>query len=205
MKHLYIIRHGETDFNKTQKMQGRGIDASLNELGRYQAQAVADSLQKVAITKIVTSSLKRTLETAQPLITQSGASVESHRDLDEMSFGSLEGKEFHLVKDEIKYLHTNWTQGNLDVKPDNGESPKEVYNRAHSRVMEILLNSDDEHIAFVIHGRLIRILLSEWLGFGLSNMDRIDHSNGAINKLFWTGNEFNPITLNILDHLDIKM
>lgn len=205
MKHLYIIRHGETDFNKTQKMQGRGIDASLNDLGRYQAQAVADSLQKVAITKIVTSSLKRTIETAQPLITQSSALVESHRDLDEMSFGNLEGKEFHLVKNEIKHLHSNWTLGNLDVKPDNGESPNEVFDRAHTRVMDILLNSNDEHIAFVIHGRLIRILLSEWLGFGLSNMDRIDHSNGAINKLLWTGKEFNPITLNMLDHLNIEV
>tara|TARA_R110002096_G_scaffold97821_2_gene218038 strand:+ start:7390 stop:8043 length:654 start_codon:yes stop_codon:yes gene_type:complete len=203
LKHLYIIRHGETDFNKAHKMQGRGIDASINELGRAQAEAIASALEDVPITKIVTSSLIRTLETAQPLIEKSKAVVESYKDLDEMSFGTLEGKVFERVQSDVKLLHSSWVQGELDVAAENGESPNEVFKRANAQVLKVLQNSGDEHIVFMLHGRLIRILLSVWLGYGLSKMDSISHNNGAINHLLWDGEEFKAIELNKTNHLPV--
>ncbi len=201
MKHLYIIRHGETDFNKAHKMQGRGIDASINELGQAQAEAIANALKDVPITKIVTSSLIRTKETAQPLIEQTKAIVEGYKDLDEMSFGTLEGKVFELVQADVKVLHNSWVKGELDVASENGESPNEVFRRANAQVLKVLQNSEDEHIVFMLHGRLIRILLSVWLGFGLSKMDSISHNNGAINHLLWDGEGFKGIVLNKTNHL----
>ncbi len=201
VKHIYIIRHGETDFNKAQKMQGRGIDASINELGQAQAKSVADALKSVAITKIVTSSLVRTLETAQPLIEQTEAVVETYADLDEMSFGTLEGKEFKEVEKEVKYFHKCWVEGELDLAPENGESPNQVFTRANAQTVKVLQNSEDDHIVFMLHGRLIRILLSVWLGNGLSNMDSIKHTNGAINHLLWDGKGFQSIELNKTNHL----
>lgn len=203
MKHLYIIRHGETDFNKAHKMQGRGINASINELGCAQAECIADALKDAPITKIITSSLIRTLETAQPLIKQTKATVESYKDLDEMSFGALEGVEFEQVQEDVKLLHNSWVQGDLDVAAEKGESPNEVFRRANAQVLKVLENSEDEHIVFMLHGRLIRILLSVWLGYGLSKMDRISHNNGAINHLLWNGEEFKAIELNKTNHLPL--
>ena len=54
-----------------------------------------------------------------------------------------------------------------------------------------------EKIVLVVHGRLIRILLSVWLGYGLSKMDVIEHSNGAIYEIGWNGQEFIPLQLHI--------
>lgn len=107
MKHLYIIRHGETEFNKTKRLQGRGINASLNEKGRLQADAVAAELQSYPIQKIVTSSLVRTHESAQPLAESKNINIESWAELDEMSFGDFEGEPFYEVLDHLKYCKMN--------------------------------------------------------------------------------------------------
>lgn len=202
MKHLYIVRHGETEFNKLQKMQGRGINASLNDKGRVQAASIAEFLKDKPITKIVTSSLNRAMESAQPLSALFDSRSENYTDLDEMNFGILEGLPFEDVKQDLQFLHNNWSEGNLDIAPDSGESPKEVFNRANTKVLQILKNSEDEHLVFVVHGRLIRILLSEWLGLGLQNMHKIEHQNGAINHLKWDNDKFEAIELNVVSHLE---
>lgn len=202
MKNIYIIRHGETDYNKSHRMQGRAINASLNGLGRSQAQAVCVFLEDKPITKIITSSLKRAIESVHPLSTLLAIELEKYTDLDEMDFGALEGKPFEEVKSDLKYLHDQWSTGHLFIAPDGGESPLEVFDRAGSKMKEIINNSDDDHIVFMLHGRLIRILLSEFLGLGLKNMHEIEHQNGAINHLSWKNGTFKAIELNITSHID---
>lgn len=202
MKYLYLIRHGETEFNKSRKMQGRGIDASLNKKGNEQAKDVSAFLRDKPITKIVTSSLKRAIESAEPLCDLFELKGENHPELDEMDFGELEGKPFEEVKPDLIYLHDSWTKGKLDIAPESGENPNQVFNRANKKVVEILESANDEHIVFMLHGRLIRILLSEWLGLGLKNMHQIEHQNGAINILTWNNGVFEAIELNVIDHLE---
>ncbi len=202
MKHFYIIRHGETEFNKSKRLQGRGINASLNDTGRLQAQAVARALQSYPIQKIVTSSLSRTQESAAPLIESKSLVYESWPELDEMNFGDFEGKPFYDVLDQLKELQKVWSSGNTEFAVPGGESPQEVYERAASKLHEIAENSSETHIAVYIHGRLIRILLSGILGLGLTNMQQIEHENGSINHLTWQEGVFSSVSLNMTEHLN---
>ncbi len=204
MKQIYFIRHGETDNNKKNRLQGRGINSSINENGRLQGEEIAEALKDVPIQKVVVSSLVRTLETATPLVEQKGALVESYSELDEMSFGIWEGAYFKDVKDQIHELNAKWISGDVTAEVENGESPQQVFERAGAKVIEILKASEEEHIAFVIHGRLIRILLSEFVGKGLRNMHLIKHQNGAINHLLWNGDSFEVVSLNIVEHLSTE-
>ncbi len=204
MKQVYIIRHGETDNNKNHKLQGRGINASINEIGELQAREIAEALVDVPIQKVIVSSLIRTLETATPLIEQKNALVESYSELDEMSFGKWEGSFFGDVRNEIHDLHIRWSSGEVDAEVEGGESPQQVFDRASAKIVEVLENSNEDYIAFVIHGRLIRIILSEFLGKGLKNMHLIEHQNGAINHLSWNGEGFDIVELNKIDHLSIE-
>lgn len=204
MKHVYIIRHGETDNNKNHKLQGRGINASINEAGRLQGGEIAYALKDVPIQKVVVSSLVRTLETATPLINQKKPIVEHYTELDEMNFGKWEGAYFNDVKKEIHEINSRWMSGEVTAEVEGGESPQQVFNRAGAKVLEVLSNSTEEHIAFMIHGRLIRILLSEFLGKGLRNMHLIKHQNGAINHLTWNGESFEVVKLNMIDHLSME-
>lgn len=201
MKHVFIIRHGETDNNKIHRLQGRGINASINEKGEEQAEAISEALRDFPIQKIVTSSLIRTLETATPLIHQKKVPVESYSELDEMSFGVLEGTYYNDVKDKLHELHDRWSSGEVELEIEGGESPLQVFERAGAKIVEVLENSSEEYIAFVVHGRLIRILLSEFLGKGLKNMHLVKHENGAINHLSWNGDGFEVVELNKIDHL----
>ncbi|MBE7179132.1 MAG: histidine phosphatase family protein, partial [Mucilaginibacter polytrichastri] len=67
-KTLYIIRHGETELNKKGIVQGRGINASLNETGKRQAREFFEAYQDVPFDRIYTSTLQRTHQTVQHFI-----------------------------------------------------------------------------------------------------------------------------------------
>lgn len=201
VKQIFVIRHGETDNNKAGIIQGRSINASINQLGRQQAQSICKAVKPFNIQKIVASGLLRTHETAQPLADHLNLTIEKHPELDEIDFGILEGKSFSDIEVEMQEVHDEWISGNVDFAPKNGESPRQVFERANSKVEEVLNNSEEENIVFMVHGRLTRILLSEWLGHGLKNMHKIEHQNGAINHLIWQEGKFKAVELNMTDHL----
>lgn len=201
MKQLFFIRHGETDNNKASIIQGRSIDASINERGVMQAKAICRALEHYDIQKVVASGLRRTHETLQPLAEQRNLEIEKYPELDEIDFGILEGKVFTDIKEQVDEVNEQWKSGNVDFAPENGESPRQTFLRANKRVLQVLRSSEEEHIVFMIHGRLTRILLSEWLGHGLQNMHKIEHQNGAINHLIWQDDKFEAVELNKIDHL----
>lgn len=202
MKNVFVIRHGETDINRNNMIQGRSINASINSLGRQQAKAIVKALEQYNIEKIVTSSLNRTYETAKPLIEFCGAGCVQYEELDELDFGELEGKEFEIISEKIEEIHQAWKNGDVELAVKGGESPMQAFERANRKIQHILENSAEQNIAFIIHGRLIRILLSEWLGLGLQNMHKIEHANGAINHLQWENGEFKAVQLHITEHLN---
>lgn len=207
LTNIYLARHGETEYNRRNQIQGRGIDAPLNKRGTLQARAIAHFLEDVSMGQIVSSSLQRSRQTAEVIAKQKGLKITSYSQLDEMDFGILEGKPIADIKADLNQLHKKWKTGNVDYAPTQGESPTTVLARAAECSFGIFEENQHENILLVLHGRLIRILLSDWLGFGLSKMYQIPHSNGALYQLRWDGKAFKSLYLNKTDHLsavDIK-
>lgn len=198
---LFLIRHGETDFNKKNMMQGRGIDAPLNATGKKQSEQIAGALKNETADQVVASSMIRSIQTAQVLAIQQSLPIQSYDELDEMNFGDLEGKRSAEIEEELYRIHREWAGGNITLPMPGGESPLEVFERADGRIQELLHNSPVDTIFLVLHGRLIRILLSEWLGHGLKNMHRIEHQNGAIYHVVKNSDSFKQVYLNKKDHL----
>lgn len=182
-------------------MQGRGIDAPLNGMGRQQARAMAEHLKEQDLHYIYCSSLKRSRETAEFIGNTCSLNVQAHRDLDEMNFGVLEGRTITEIEPELQELQQNWKAGNVEFALEKAESPQMVLDRAATRAEQIISERHERNLLFVLHGRLIRILLSHWLRFGLSSMHQIGHSNGALYHLQWDGKRFEKIYLNSTDHL----
>lgn len=201
MTNLYLARHGETDYNRRSQMQGRGIDAPLNETGRRQAKYIAEHAKSLDLHHLCSSSLKRSRQTAEFVGEYCGLEVRSYGDLDEMDFGEFEGRRASEIETELNTLHTNWKSGNVTFPASGGESPQMVLDRASAKAEQIIAEHHQSNLLFVLHGRLIRILLSHWLGFGLSSMHRIEHSNGALYHLQWDGQDFNSVYLHNTDHL----
>ncbi len=197
---LIIARHGETEYNRQGLLQGRGIDAPLNETGLRQAESISGYLAGYDAQTLVSSSLKRSIQTAEPIGKSKELEVVSESALDEMDFGDYEGVEYIKVAEELRVLQEAWQGGKLDQPIPGGESPLEVFERANSAVTRFIDANRGKHLILILHGRLIRILLSEWLGFGLKNMHKIEHQNGALYHLVY-GGRFEPMYLNKTDHL----
>lgn len=179
-KIIYLIRHGETEFNRKGAVQGRGIDAGLNETGQRQARAFYEKYRDVPFRKIYVSSLKRTYETSYGFI-EAGIPYEPHEGLDEISWGKAEGLTLEETGYEIfKTLIEKWRGGETHAALDAGESPEQVAARQAVVIEKILSRKEEELILVTMHGRAMRILLSRVLGFPLWEMDRFEHSNTCL-------------------------
>lgn len=197
---VFFIRHGETDYNLQERVQG-SINAPLNSTGVLQSVAIGAYLKRYRIDRVVCSGLQRTHQTAEPVLRHFGLDTLCSPDLDELNFGEFEGLSFNEVKLRLQELKDQWATGLTDVPLPGGESPMDAFRRADSSVRGFLEQYQGENIAFFVHGRLIRILLSEWTGIGMKNMHQIEHVNGSINRLTWNGSGFEAGYLNKTDHL----
>ena len=99
MTEIIIIRHGETEWNKTGRFQGHS-DVPLSEEGRAQAEALGKNLVVDHVDAIYASDLTRAMETAAPLAERFGLPVIPDPQLRELNFGAWEGRNFNDVNAE---------------------------------------------------------------------------------------------------------
>ena len=112
---LYIIRHGETEWNHTFRLQGQ-TDIPLNENGRILAQVTARALQPIPFDLCISSPLKRAKETALLVLGGKDIPVITDARIQEIGFGTYEGRQVRDAKGEItdpKFLHSFAIQANL--------------------------------------------------------------------------------------------
>ncbi len=199
MKEIYIIRHGETDFNQQGIVQGKGVDSSINTKGQEQAQQFFEKYKSAGFDRIYISTLKRTMETIAPFA-ENNIPVEKYSELDEISWGIHEGQSNgDTFKEFYRIMHL-WQQGNTGVKIEGGESPDEVKARM-SQFLDTILPREENKILICSHGRAIRILLCTMLQKDLREMDTFPHHNVNLYKLLYNGNGFTVELFNDLTHL----
>ncbi len=201
-KRFYIIRHGETDLNKNGIVQGRGIDADLNEKGISQGDAFFELYQNIPFDKVYTSCLKRTHQTVAKFI-EKGISWEQLSGLDELAWGKYEGlKSTPELRIGFKKLINNWSIGRYDEKVEGGgESPNEVFIR-QAAAMEHILKQENENLVLIcMHGRAMRLLMCQLLKKSLDKMDEYPHQNTSLYILDYDGINFEIETFNSLAHL----
>lgn len=169
-RRIYLLRHGETDWNKIGKIQGGGFDIPLNANGKEQALCAAMALDDIPVSVIVSSHLSRAKETANYIWERQLDTAGNNRDMDpglgEMRFGDFEGlawrdptSDKNIVKRFKEFSRT--VEEEYDFAFPNGESTKDVQERS-TRALQGVLDEypDEEHIAVVSHGRTNRILIA---------------------------------------------
>jgi broad specificity phosphatase PhoE len=200
-KKIYIVRHGQTDFNLRNIVQGSGVDSSLNERGIAQAKAFFEHYKHVPFDKVYTSTLKRTTETVQSFL-DLGIPSESFAGLNEISWGNKEG--FKITPEEDQYYHymlKQWQIGNTSLKIEEGESPDDVVRRMKPVVKYIMGRTDEKTVLICMHGRAIRILLCILLDYPLKSMDMFEHENLCLYLLDYTAGTFSIELHNDVSHL----
>lgn len=199
-KDIYIIRHGQTDFNVKQVVQGRGINSDLNETGLQQAKAFFDKYHPVDFDVIYTSKLKRTHQTIAHFLAKN-IQHEIRENIDEIDWGIFEGVEHHPDLQKTYYdIISSWEKGNLTIKIEGGESAQDLVNRLQPFVNEIK-KSNHKSVLVCTHGRTLRVLMCLLLDKSVSEMDEFDHQNTCLYKLRFDGDEFFLELENDLSHL----
>lgn len=154
---LYLIRHGQTDWNLAQRFQGQS-DIPLNEIGRRQANALAGRLSSQPFDVAYSSDLQRALETAN-IIVRDRLEIKEDVRLREMNFGDWEGATYNRIKEEYPDALTTWEDDVYKNAPPNGETLEQLVIRAQSVLKDILENWKDKTVLLVAHGGVLQSLI----------------------------------------------
>jgi 2,3-bisphosphoglycerate-dependent phosphoglycerate mutase len=202
IKKIYIIRHGETEYNRQGIVQGSGVDSELNETGLEQAKSFYEYYKNEKFDKIYTSTLRRTHQSVANFINHNNWQQDPA--LNEISWGKREGK-IPDQTDNIQFeaITKDWSKGNTHLKFENGESPNDVAIRQNAFIENSLKNPDNQIILVAMHGRALKILLSKIIHNNLSKMDHFHHSNLCLYLLHYNSqtDTFEIIKKNNIDHL----
>jgi len=196
-----LIRHGETDYNRTGIVQGSGVNSELNENGYKQANLFYQAYKDFPFDKVYTSSLRRTIQSVQKFI-EKGIPHEILPGLNEISWGRAEGVRFNPESNRIyEEIIESWKQGNIHLKMDGGESPVEVKSRQEIAIQQILSNAEEKNVLVCMHGRAMKILLAWITGHSVADMDLFEHVNLSLYILHYNGNGFQVYKNNDKRHL----
>jgi len=176
---IYIIRHGQTDFNLKGIVQGSGVDSSLNDTGRTQGRHFFEKYRELPFQAVLTSGLKRTWETVARFI-DAGIPWERHPEINEMSWGTHEGKKGTPASiEEYRKIKDGWGLGQIDGRIGGGESAREMGERLQ-KFIDHLPGRDEDLILVCSHGRAMCGLVTLMMGRPIDRMNELIHSNTGL-------------------------
>ena len=174
VRRLVLLRHGLTEWNAGSRMPGQ-LDTDLTDLGREQANAAAEVLAKRQPLVIVSSDLRRALDTATALGERSGVEVSVDERLRETHLGDWQGLT-HLDVDAVAPGARLAWRDDARWAPHGGESRVDVAQRSVPLVTEILAaqpgwgaDEPDRPVVLVAHGGLIAALTAALLDLPVDN------------------------------------
>ena len=181
---IILIRHGETEWNSQQRMQGHS-NSDLSSLGQAQIQALGQWMKYVPFDHIYSSDSLRAKQTAEAITQFSGHELKIDLRLREKNLGVFEG----LTSEEARERHPEVfrlfkTAGSKYVI-DEGESTQQLQDRALEIVDEIRIKHLEERVLLVTHGGFIRVVMKHSLGLSLETPTRFLIRNTGVFRLVW--------------------
>ena len=196
---IYILRHAETEYNSKGIIQGSEVDSNINTTGILQSDKFYNKYKDIEFDKVFVSNLKRTYQTVKNFVEIKNIPFEKLKEFNEISWGVKKKKNDNLK--DYKLLIDTWLDGDLDNKFDKGESPNEMVIRL-VKGFRYIISQNLERVLLCIHGRALRILLSEILDKDLTKMDKYPHSNTCLYILEYLDKDNVRIKKrNLIDHL----
>jgi len=179
---LWLVRHGQTDWNVEGRYQGQA-DRPLNEIGIRQARDLARKISDVKFAAIYSSDLQRAFSTAKILADEREVKVDPR--LREIHQGEWEGQLFSVIRERYVDFFEDRRENPLESRPPGGESLKEVAERVKSCVDEIAARHPGERILIVSHGLAIATLIVASLGMPFSKAFEMIPENADPKIIFW--------------------
>src|SRR3954464_8565731 len=173
---LLLVRHGQSEWNAAGRMQGQTGHVPLTPLGHEQAAAVAAEAAAVGPGALVSSDLRRAVETAEHCARATGLPLLTTRALREQGYGVLEGRPSRELWDVVDWTDPHWAA-------DGGESLAELHGRVAAYLKDLCAEPPADVIALVTHGDTIRAAQAVAAGLGPNAMPAVTPPNGSVTRL----------------------
>ncbi len=168
---IILVRHGENDWSKKNKLAGRIPGVHLNEAGHRQAHGVAQRLAPLPIKAIYSSPITRCVETASYIADTHRLSVQHVDEIGEVEYGEWEGKKIKKLAKMPLWRAVQFFPSR--ARFPQGEALREVQFRAIQAVEEIADRHPKELVVLVSHADVIRLLLAHYLGVHIDLFQRL--------------------------------
>ena len=206
MLQVYLVRHGETEWNAARRIQGQS-DSPLTEKGIFQAQQVAERVRNEGITHVIASDLGRTKRTAEIIADACGCKVLTDPRLRELHMGVLETRNLDGLTGEEEAWRKQMVDGTPEGRIPQGETMSELAARMHEALNSCLDLPPGSKPLLVSHGIALGCLASTILGLPAyaerrlrlrnCSLSRVDHQQSA-----WLASGWIVETAGDIAHLD---
>ena len=200
---LWLVRHGETDWNRELRIQGH-LDAPLNALGLRQAERLGQHLAAQGPRTVVASDLLRTRQTANPLAGHWQTPVLPEALWREQCFGVIEGMTHDEVLERHPEVVQGWQRRDPDFAPEGGESRRQFHARVMQAVQALLERCQHEGWqapVVVSHGGVLDMVYRSATGQPLAGPRECLIPNAGLNHVRTDGRRFEIVSWAQTGHL----
>lgn len=198
---LYLLRHGQTRWNREGRVQGL-TDVELTEEGQEQSRRVAVHLRDELLQAVYSSPLGRARFLAEQIAGPHGLSVRTKEGLLELNQGVLEGLTYQEISARHQEFIQLWWKAPARVVIPGGESLQVLQDRAWKAVEEIVGAHPEGSVAVVSHNLANRAILCRLLGMDLNSYRVIRQDEAALNIIEFAAGRTSLVTLNQTYHLN---
>lgn len=186
MTELWLVRHGQTDWNLKGRWQGQSSDApGLNDTGRLQALAIYEQIEEINFSAIYSSDLLRARQTAGLIAASFRIPVTLDVRLREINLGAWEGMLSEDIETQYPQELADRTRDPFHTSAPNGESPDEVAERVLKAVNEIADRHHDESVLIVAHGISLAVIICRAEGLPMEDVYRYVPDNAKPHRIEW--------------------
>jgi broad specificity phosphatase PhoE len=181
---LWLVRHGETEWNAERRMQGHK-DIPLNQTGINQAHLLADGLYGQQYAALFSSDLQRTLQTAEILAQRLDLPVQVDHRLREIDQGEWSGLIIDDIRNDFPEELDMLKRDPINRRRPGGESAIEVVRRVWAAADEIALGYPGKRVLVVSHGFTLATLIAAARGVPLEDVRTLIPHNASLTQIEW--------------------
>ena len=170
---LHIVRHGQTDWNATRRIQGQ-LDSELDDTGKRQAADRGSDFTDMNLLAVYSSSSLRTRQTTQLILGTRTDNVTHRDDLREVTLGVWEGQYWEDIEKQFPEIVDAHAKGLASFNVEGAENSEQVQRRGATAIEAIIAAHQDaavdDNILIVSHGAIMKTILAYYLNVALTDL-----------------------------------
>ena len=184
---IYFVRHGHTEATEQGKLY-TDPSVALTDAGRKQAEAAGRYLVSEKTEILLSSTSKRVFTSAELIGSVLNLKPQAVPGLDEWHVGEWDGRTYVDIKASHPDLYKAWSTNPIHNRPPGGESIEDVFERAKTKLGEIIETNSGKKIVLVSHAGIIRSFIVHAMGMPINNFWRVNIPVGSITKIDFSAN-----------------